>query len=207
LSSHYPYDDVKHYGDFNVGNFENTLTGNYLKAIHYTDAQLGDFLNELDTTGISKDSIIVLYGDHYAIPKENQNELGKFLGINPINDLQWMELQKVPLIIHFPGNEHSGINHIYSGEMDIYSTLSNLFSLNAANFMGKDLFNPKNNNVFFRNGSFTDGKVFYLSQTDSYYDISTGNKIVPTDELKKDKNDVLTQLDYSDTILHHNLFK
>ncbi|MDP4177692.1 MAG: LTA synthase family protein, partial [Bacillota bacterium] len=75
LSSHYPYDDVKHYGDFNVGNFENTLTGNYLKAIHYTDAQLGDFLNELDTTGISKDSIIVLYGDHYAIPKENQNEL------------------------------------------------------------------------------------------------------------------------------------
>lgn len=207
LSSHYPFDDIKHYGDFNVGDLENTLTGNYLKAIHYTDEQLGTFLNKLDKTGISKDSIIVLYGDHYAIPKDNKAELAKLLNINQMNDLQWMELQKVPMLIHFPGNSNSGVNHVSAGQMDIYPTLSNLFSLNTNDLLGKDLLNPKSGNVIFRNGSFTDGKVFYLSQTDTYYDISTGNKISPTSDLKKEKEASINQLEYSDTILQHNLLK
>lgn len=47
LSSHFPYDDVKNYGNFNVGNLEGTLIGNYIKSIHYTDTQLGTFFEKL----------------------------------------------------------------------------------------------------------------------------------------------------------------
>lgn len=36
---------------------------------------------------------------------------------------------------------------------------------------GRDLLNSKDESVIFRNGSFTDGKVFYISPVNSYYDI------------------------------------
>ena len=46
LSSHFPFNDTKGYGNFDVGSYENTLLGDYLKGIHYTDAPLGNFLDK-----------------------------------------------------------------------------------------------------------------------------------------------------------------
>lgn len=205
LSSHYPFDDTKGYGDFNTGKYEGTLLGNYLKGVHYTDAQLGMFLNKLDEEGITKNSLIVIYGDHYAIPKSDQNELADFMNISNPNDLQWMELQKVPLIMHFPDEKYKGVNDLYAGQMDLYPTLSNLFDLNATNLMGKDMFNAKDGKLIFRNGSFTDGNVFYIAPSDTYYNIKTGNTIQADDSLKNKKEDALNELEYSDEILKHNL--
>lgn len=207
LSSHYPYDDLKGYGEFNTGKYEDTLLGNYLKGIHYTDAQLGMFLDNLEKEGMLKDSVVVIYGDHYAIPKENENELATFLNCNNMNELTWMQQQKVPLIIHFPDEQYKGTNNIYAGQMDLYPTLSNLFDLKANNMMGKDLFNSKNGNVFFRNGSFTDGNIFYLSESNTYYDVKSENIINETPSMQDKKEKVLTELQYSDILLNHNLLK
>ncbi|AYD41468.1 LTA synthase family protein [Clostridium fermenticellae] len=207
LSSHYPFDDVKNYGNFNTSEYEGTLLGNYIKSIHYTDEQIGMFLKKLDDSGLTKDSIIVIYGDHYAIPKNQDKSLYKFLNIDKGNDLNWMELQKVPLIIHFPDNKNSGIYHAYSGEMDLYPTLSNLYNLSSKYMFGSDIFNTKDNLVVFRNGSFTDGKVFYLSQLDKYYDIKTGEAISENSKILNEKSLTQKELEYSDDILNHNLIK
>ncbi|WP_027625307.1 LTA synthase family protein [Clostridium lundense] len=207
LTSHFPYDDVKKYGDLNVGDLEDTLVGNYLKAIHYTDEQLGMFLDKLDKEGITRNSVITIYGDHYAIPRDNEKELAKFLGTTSFTDLQWMELQKVPMMIHFPEDKHKGTYGIYGGQIDLYPTLANIFNLSSTNMMGKDLFNSTEGKVIFRNGSFTDGKTFYLSAGDTYYDIKTGQKITENDNLKNAKEASINQLEYSDLILKHNLIK
>lgn len=207
LSSHFPFDDVAHYGQFNVGQYENTLLGNYLKAIHYTDEQLGMFLKKLDDAGITKDSVIVIYGDHNAIPRDKENQLAQFMNISSMNDLEWSKLQKVPMIIHFPNEEQKGINHITSGEMDLYPTLANIMGLPIKDVFGKDLFNTKDNTVIFRNGSFTDGKSFYAAPSDTYYDMKTSQKTAETTELKNKKLQVQSELGYSDDILKHNLFK
>ncbi|AKN33713.1 alkaline phosphatase [Clostridium carboxidivorans P7] len=207
LSSHFPYDDVDNYGNFNVGSYENSLLGNYLKSIHYTDEQLGIFFDKLEKEGILKDSVVVLYGDHYAIPKEHEQELCKFLGKNSLSDIEWLKLQKVPMMIHFPDESIKGVNNIYSGQMDIYPTIANLFNLSDKNFMGKDLFNSSEGNIIFRDGSFIYNNYYYVSQKNSYYNISTNQKIDETDALKKKKEDVLNQLQYSDEILKHNLLK
>jgi lipoteichoic acid synthase len=207
LSSHFPYDDIKGYGDFNVGQYENSLLGNYLKGIHYTDEQLGMFLDKLDEEGITKNSIIVIYGDHFAIPKENINELYNFQNVNNPDDLKWFQDQKVPLIIHFPEDENKGVNHTYGGQMDLYPTLANLFNLPNEYMFGKDLLNSNSNKVVFRSGSFTDGNIFYVSWTNTYYDIKTGKIIPETDELKKKKENYTKELGYSDDILNHNLIK
>lgn len=61
--------------------------------------------------------------------------------------------------------------------------------------------------VIFRNGSFTDGNIFYISSTDSYYDMKTGKVVKPTEEMIKKKNDYSDELQYSDDILNKNLIK
>lgn len=209
LSSHYPYDDVKHYGNFNVGDYEGSLIGNYIKAIHYTDEQLGTFLDKLDKEGITQNSVIVLYGDHFAIPKTNEDQLFKFEGTQNTDDLSWFQYQKVPLMIHFPGDQNKGVNHTYSGQMDLYPTLANLLNLPKKYMLGQDILNTATDDkkVIFRDGSFTDGKVYYASSTNTYYDIKTGKKISETPELKKKRIEYTNELSYSDDILNHNLIK
>ncbi|WP_125152481.1 LTA synthase family protein [Clostridium rectalis] len=207
LTSHYPFDNVDKYGDFNVGEFEGTFLGNYLKSIHYTDEQLGVFLDNLEKEGMLDNSIVVLYGDHYAIPKDHQNELAKFLNKDSFTDLEWMELQKVPMMIHFPKDEYKGTRKMYGGQIDLYPTLSNIFNLETDNVMGKDLFNSKDGKVIFRNGSFSNGNIFYLSQQNSFYDIKTGKKLDETDALQNEKESAVSELEYSDIILKHNLIK
>lgn len=207
LSSHFPYDDTKGYGDFNVGQYEGTLLGNYLKGIHYTDEQLGMFLDKLEQEGITKDSMIVLYGDHYAIPREYQSQLQSFLNLSSMDDYTWINQQKIPLLIHFPDDAYKGVNNMYCGQMDIYPTLANLYNLPQTGLFGKDLFNTTEDTVIFRNGSFIDGHYYYNSQTGIYYDVSSGSKTNETADLHSKKEKVLTELEYSDDILNHNLFK
>ncbi|MBE6069512.1 MAG: LTA synthase family protein [Clostridium lundense] len=207
LSSHHPYDDTKHYDEFNVAPYENTLLGDYLKAIHYTDKELGMFLDKLDKEGTLKNSILTLYGDHHAITRTNENELANFLNIDKFTDLKWAEIQKVPMFIHFPNDMHKGTYNIYGGQIDLYPTLANILGVKASSIMGKDLFNTKEGLTIFRNGSFTDGNIFYLSQQNTYYDIKSSSVIPETPEIKNKKESVLNQLEYSDLILKHNLLK
>ncbi|KGK89676.1 alkaline phosphatase [Clostridium sp. HMP27] len=207
LSSHYPYDDTKKYDEFNVAPYENTLLGDYLKAIHYTDKELGMFLDKLDKEGTLKNSIITLYGDHHAITKTNENELASFLNIDKFTDLKWAQIQKVPMFIHFPNDMYKGTYNMYGGQIDLYPTLANILGVKASSIMGKDLFNTKEGLTIFRNGSFTDGNIFYLSQQNTYYDIKSSSVIPETPEIKNKKDSVLNQLEYSDLILKHNLLK
>lgn len=207
LSSHFPFDDKKGYGDFPVGEYEGKLLGNYIRAVHYTDEALGEFLDNLEKKGILDNSIVVLYGDHYAISKDNESDLSKFLGISNMDELQWAMLQKVPMFIHFPQDKHSGTYKTFAGEMDVYPTLNNLFSLKSENTFGKDLFNSKDGNVIFRNGSFTDGNIYYSSASNTYYDIASDSIIKEDDTLKSKKEYMQMQLEYSDEILKHDLLK
>lgn len=207
LSSHYPYDDQKGYGNFDTGKYKGTFLGNYLNGIHYTDAQIGMFLDKLEKDGVLDNSILVIYGDHYAIPKNGIEQLYSFENLKNPTNLDWYELQKVPMLIHFPQDANKGVNSMYSGQVDLYPTLANLFGLQKKYMFGSDLLNTKNNIVTFRNGSFTDGNYFYVSFEDRYYDIKKKSPISPNAKLKTMKQNALTELEYSDNILNHNLLK
>ncbi|EJO5349507.1 LTA synthase family protein [Clostridium botulinum] len=206
LTSHFPYDATDKYGKFHVGKYEETLLGNYMKSIHYTDKQLGVFLNKLEKENILSNSIVIIYGDHYAIPRKSQKDLSNFLG-KDMDELNWLQLQKVPLIIHTPDEKLKGLNSNYCGQIDLYPTLANLLNINNNAMFGRDILNKKDGSVIFRNGSFTDGKVFYISPIDNYYDIKTHKKINETEELKNKKNNVIKELNSSDNILKHDLLK
>ncbi|OPJ59236.1 LTA synthase family protein [Clostridium oryzae] len=208
LSSHFPYTSAAKRSNLDVTGFEGTDIGNYLKGINYTDEQLGMFLKGLEAKGILDNSIVVMYGDHNAIPVKDKSILYKLVGEKDNSDYTWFKkYQKVPFLIHFPKDKHKGINHLFSGEMDTYPTLANIFGLNAPYTLGKDMLNSKEGNLTFRNGSFTDGKTFYVSTVDKFYDIKTNKAIKPTKAMLEEKDRRQQQLEYSDDILNKNLLK
>ncbi|CAB1248167.1 LTA synthase family protein [Clostridium sp. WLY-B-L2] len=205
LTSHFPYEAVDKYGDFNVGEYEGTFIGKYLKAIHYTDAQLGKFLDNLEKDGIMQNSIIALYGDHFAIPKDNAQQLFKFENESSSDDYTWFKYQKVPLLLHFPNDEYAGVNHRYTCQMDLYPTLANMYNLPKNYMFGKDMLNGNSQKVIFRNGSFIDGQNLYVSWSNTYYDLKSGTKVNETEKLKKEKDEYTKELQYSDDLQNHNL--
>lgn len=208
LTSHFPYDAGEKYGDFDVGEYKGTFIGDYLRAIHYTDAQLGRYLDALEKDGILKNSVLAMYGDHFAIPKDKIDQLYKFENVSNQNDYSWFMYQKVPLIMHFPDGSNTGVvNHNYTCQMDLYPTLANLLNIENKYMLGKDMLNSKSGKVVFRNGSFIDGKNLYVSWSNSYYDLATGKPVQETAELRKEKDKYTKELQYSDDFLNHNLLK
>ena len=71
LSSHYPYDDFVDDSFVKGTIYEDTLLGNYFNAINYVDGAVGEFIKNLEASGLIKDSIIVIYGDHDGIKKKD----------------------------------------------------------------------------------------------------------------------------------------
>jgi lipoteichoic acid synthase len=205
ITSHFPFGATQQYGDFPVGEYEGTVLGDYLKAIHYTDKQLGMFLDELKKSGIMDESIVMLYGDHSAIPQKDADLLYQYTKITDKNDFQWQKLQKVPFMIHFPEDQYKGVSSLYTGQIEIYPTIANLFNLDPAYTLGKDMLNSYKGKVIFRNGSFTNGDIFYIASEDRYYDIKNGEEIHKTEELNHMKNEYMEDLQYSDDLLNKDL--
>ncbi|MBR9649369.1 LTA synthase family protein [Clostridium tyrobutyricum] len=209
LTSHFPYDaGSSKYGNFDVGKYKGTFMGNYLQAIHYTDEQLGNYLDTLEKNGTLANSVVAIYGDHFAIPKDKIDQLYNFENVDNQNDYTWFKYQKVPLIMHFPDGMNSGvIDHSYTAQMDLYPTLANLMGISKQYMFGKDMLNDKSGKVIFRNGSFIDGKNLYVSWANSYYDLATGKPVQETAKLKEEKDEYTEELQYSDDLLNHNLLK
>lgn len=207
LSSHHPFEADGAFDNYDVGSMKGTLLGNYLQAIHYTDTQLGDFFDKLEKKGYLDNSIIMLYGDHYAMPKQSESDLYKFVGETNQSDFTWLQYQKVPFMIHFPVDGNKGINHIVAGQMDVMPTISNLFNIDQSSCFGRDMLNRQDRFLIFRNGSFINGKYVYISSNNTYYDENTGKTVQEDDNLKSLRDEAQLELSYSDDILDHNLLK
>ncbi len=207
LSSHHPFEAEGVFDSYDVGDMKGTLLGNYLQAIHYTDTQLGEFLDKIEKKGYLDNSIVMLYGDHYAIPKQDEEALYKFTDEKNPGDFTWFNYQKVPFMIHFPQDGNSGVNHTISGQMDVLPTISNLFNIDKENCFGKDMLNDEDRFLIFRNGSFIKENYLYISSNNAYYDIITGEKLPENDKLKAIRDEAQLQLSYSDDILDHDLLK
>lgn len=207
LSSHFPYENDKSYYDtFDVGEYKDTLLGDYIEAIHYTDEALGMFIEELHSSGLLNNTVLAVYGDHQAIPKDNMGELASFMGKEALNELEWQQLQKVPMIIHLPGIEKPQVVSTAGGGTDFMPTLLNIVGIDTSNVvnMGQDLLNSKDGFVVFRNGSFVTNNTAYISSSNTAYDIKTGEVLAP-DSYEEEKSLAEQYLDYSDDILKFDL--
>ena len=92
------------------------LIHGYYAAVSYTDAQVGILLNTLDSLGLTKNTIIVLWGDH-----------GWHLGDHNLwcKHTNFEQATHAPLIIAAPGFKH-GETKSMTEHIDIFPTVCEL---------------------------------------------------------------------------------
>lgn len=209
LSSHFPFKDpnVALDGLLDVGEFEGTFMGDYLRSIHYADQAIGILIEELKTAGLWNNSVVVFYGDHSAIPYEKRDELARLtLDRDEMTQLEWFKAQQVVAMMHFPGERIRGHRTQTAGQIDLYPTLANLFGLTPKYALGSDLLNNNRGFVVFRNGMWATDRAMYFNNTGKILDIRTGEELNPelfSWEMEKAEDSVRV----SDLTLDYNLIR
>lgn len=201
LSSHHPFNFFANYGDFDVGKYDKTFLGNYIKAYHYLDESIGTLFDELKRRGLYDNSVIVIYGDHSAIPQDQAYSLNDFINYSD-NPFNWQKLQRTACFIRFPGMENKGVQKITVGEIDILPTIANLLGIETPYAMGKDMFNTEKGYAVLRNASVVTDDFVYVNSANKVYD-NSGKELNLKDYegiIKQYQNQLLI----SDTIIKKN---
>ncbi|MCX7828233.1 MAG: LTA synthase family protein [Thermanaerothrix sp.] len=205
LTSHYPYSFEGIPRTLKLDQaMEGTLLGDYLQAIHYADAQIGMFLRDLKSRGILDRSVVVLYGDHVAIPSANKDELGAFLGEDMGESFRWKSVQTVPLMIRLPRGKGAQVVEMSTGHMDIAPTVASIMGVEMPLPFGQDLLSAKVGNVVFRNGSFIRGSVLVDPAAGSAVSLRTG-EVVDFNAYRDVAQEASELLKFSDLLLEHDM--
>ena len=238
LSNHTPWDDEDKYGDYTVdykytetdenGNtvekslpyMEGTDLGRYFKSVHYADEAIGEFINELDASGLLDNTVIVVYGDHDA--KIAKSEYRYFYNYDfetgdeyEKDDPRYVDVdyynyelnRKVPFIIW---TKDSKDNELLNKEVDkvmgMYDampTLANMFNFDYTYALGHDIFSTNENIVVFPNGNWVTDKMYYNAQKDEY--LLLKDSVVTDEEIEKNKAYANKILEVSDSIIVYDL--
>ncbi|MBS2027488.1 MAG: sulfatase-like hydrolase/transferase [Deltaproteobacteria bacterium] len=123
VSPHYPYGwplDARAFpGD--------THEDDYRNALHFTDAQIGRLLKELDRLGLSAHTAVVVVSDH-------GESIGRGHGFAFVADELW-----VPFFVRVPGRAPRTIDAVTS-HLDFAPTIAGLFGLpQSPTWLGRDL--------------------------------------------------------------------
>lgn len=211
VTNHYPYDlDKKNQSIDKTDTGDKTVDG-YVQTAHYLDEAIGELMSYLKKSGLEKNTLIMLYGDHYGISGNHHKASAQLLNKDSFNNFDNLQFQRVPLMFHMPGLK-GGINHTYGGEIDVRPTLFNLLGINDQNMIqfGHSLL-AKNapQIVAQRNGDFITPK--YSKVEGSYYTKSGKRVTHPSKKVKAQlasiSNTVTTELSLSDRVITGNLLR
>ena len=205
LTNHFPFELDEEDRFIDEYDSPSGTLNRYFPTVRYTDEAFKLFIEDLKAEGLYEDSIIVIYGDHYGISENHNRSMEQYLG-KEITPFESTQLQRVPLIIHIPGQEGKTISSV-SGQIDLRPTLLNLAGIDSKQDIqfGNDLFSEKQDDfVVLRDGSFITDEVVYTKG--SCYDKATGETIEQAScepYMEQAKN----ELGYSDQIIYGDLLR
>lgn len=177
----------------------------YVQTARYLDESLKIFFDELKKSGLYDNTIVVMYGDHYGISENHNKAMAQVIGKEITPDTH-IELQKVPFIIHIPGEKGKTL-HTLGGQIDVKPTLLNLLGIKPVKDIefGTDLFSKDRKDlVVFRDGSFVTKNFIYTQ--DTCYTKGTG---LPADPIfcKKPEETADYELQLSDKVIQRDLLR
>ena len=123
-------------------NFHRLAKHGYYASVSYIDAQIGKLLKTLESTGLEKNTIVVVWGDHgYHLGEHN------FWGKHNLT----RGALRTPLLIKVPGYSAVKISQLVES-VDVYPTLCELASITLpSHLVGKSLVplfsNPEANHI------------------------------------------------------------
>ncbi|MGZ9582997.1 LTA synthase family protein [Paenibacillus marinisediminis] len=210
LSSHHPYKLPAEAQKLNVGEYQDTIFGDYLQSVHYVDHAMGELIQDLKQRGLWENTILVFYGDHDNSIGEKE-PFEKLLG-KPLSDFEFMEMQgQVPMIIHLPDGAEKGTVDTVTGQLDVAPTLLHWLGIDPTNyfFMGSNMQAEGEHLIVQRNGSVTNGELYYVPSADGIYENGTCYKYdtgEPGDlgSCRPMYDEALKRLNLSDLIIEKN---
>ncbi|MBB3108770.1 phosphoglycerol transferase MdoB-like AlkP superfamily enzyme [Paenibacillus phyllosphaerae] len=197
--------------------FEDTLVGNYIRAQNYADWAIGQFIEDLKTSGLWEDSIVLFYGDHQGVSLYALDDHEKEL-MNEVMDREYgyTDMFNIPLIMHAPGVTYPAKLEQAGGQIDILPTVANLVGISLDNqiHFGQDLLNATSNILpmrhFLPTGSFVNDSVMFLPGI-SFEDgtnYSVEDNAVEADGATEDESErALELLHLSDSYVEHLPYK
>jgi phosphoglycerol transferase MdoB-like AlkP superfamily enzyme len=174
MSAHHPYKmPESKYKMTLPKRYEGTLVGNYILAQNYADYAMGQFLDELKSSGLWEDSVIVFYGDHqgvslYSLDGNEKSLMEEMVG----HEYGYTDMFNVPFIVHAPGIDQPTVYTQTGGQIDILPTVANLLGISMKDQLhfGEDLMNQQTNLLpvrhFLPTGSFINDTSLYLTGVD-----------------------------------------
>ncbi|MGL4521274.1 MAG: LTA synthase family protein, partial [Bacilli bacterium] len=205
LTNHFPFDLSEEDSSVDVYDSNSKTLNQYFRTVRYTDEALEMFVNMLKEEGLYDDSIIVFYGDHYGISTNHNKAMEQYLGYPVTPDVS-TQLQRVPFLVHIPGEEGKTISTV-GGQIDYKPTMLNLLGIPTDNTysFGTDLFSKdKDDFVAFRDGGFVNDK--YIFTGGKLYDKATGaevDKSLAQDDITRAE----LELEQSDSIIYGDLLR
>lgn len=218
VSNHYPYTTSLSGDDlgFPLAKTQDETINGYFATANYLDSSIKAFFDYLKESGLYKNSIIVLYGDHYGISNSRNPALAPLLGKNSEtwSSFDNAMLQRVPYMVVIPGMDKGGIIDTYGGEIDMLPTLLHLLGIESNKFLqvGQDMLSPDHDQIV----AFRSANYFVTPEYTSYsgriYYTKTGEEITNPDEKTKEQLDKIReaanlQLKISDSIQTGDLLR
>lgn len=209
LTSHYPFNfpELLQQVAFDSGPYKGTVVGNYLAAINYFDTQFGMFLKQLKKAKLYDSSVIVVYGDHNAIPKWDSPTLSKLLGVDLSIERNWRNVSKVPLIINVPGLTTLPADaKMAKGLANLPSSLGTLLGVKFNAGLGQNIFAAGCSDapMILRNGSYVTGDAYVETALKRATNLKTGAAL-DYGEFREMTENVEKMLEVSDRILEYDL--
>lgn len=221
VTNHIPFNLDKEDQDpnFKTTNTTDQTINNYFVTAHYLDEAIHEFFNYLKSSGLYKNTMVVIYGDHYGLSNSENETLAPIIGesSDTWNTYNNVQMQRVPFMIH-ANNLKGQINHEVGGEIDVLPTLLHLLGVNTKDYVqfGNDLLSPHRQNwVVFRNGTIVSSKYVIVGAKGikgTVYDRKNGKQIINfTPQEKKEIAELAKKgknsLRYSDLLNNHNLLR
>lgn len=185
LSSHSPFDLEKKFQTLNLEDgFNKTKLGGYFQSIHYTDEQLGIFLNTLEEKGILENTTVVIYGDHTGVHKYYDDEVQAMS--NPEN--WWLDNSKrIPLIVYHKGLTGQEIKTT-GGQIDLLPTIAYLMGIPEEKYshtaFGRNLLNTQKDFAVLANGQYIGKPVTEEQQNQAIQGIALSDLILRSNYFK-----------------------
>lgn len=219
LTSHTPFVMPEEHQVLNIKpEHKDTMLGDYLHSIHYVDKEIGRFIESLKREGLYENSVIAIYGDHFAIASVNEKDqeiMTNLLGYNYDYD----SMMKIPLIVHLPGEDVNETISNVGSQLDFYPTIMNImgyenkkgliFGRDLTNYEGYTYLSPQ---TYMQKGSFMDEKVIFSIARDGIFEHSKATDIKTREDLDLQQfrpmyEHVIDEINKSNYILKENLLK
>ena len=219
LTSHTPFKMGEEFYKIEMDSqYRGSMLENYIQSIHYLDEQIGFFMEELRASGLYDNTVVAIYGDHFAIKASDQDEarlMAELLG----RSYDYDQMMNIPLIIHVPGEDLGQKISKVGSQIDFYPTILNImgyenkkglvFGRDLNNYQGENLVKPQ---TYMTKGSFIKEDLALEISRDGVFEHSRAFAIedgrqVSLAGLRDYYNKVLEEINLSDYIARNNLLK